>query len=1395
MTLSQWARSPVSRASGTRPNVFVYALALCLLGALAFRSNWGALVSDTKPELYLDPTGTLRGALSALAPDPYLGSPNFNGGILPVAAVVSALHFFVEPAWLLQRLLKVALGLLAFVGAGRAARAVGVNERLGWVVAATVYVLGPFAMVAGSTLPIAIPHAVLPWLLVSVGRALRPTWSSRDLAAAVAFFGAMTGINAGSVSLMLLLPVVVVTVAALMAARGARRSVFVRAVVLAVGFGAISAYWLAPALLARGSGQAIVGTTESMNAIAATSSWSEVVRGLGLWPMYGGDSGGPWQPGFSAYATNPLVIAVTVVPLILAAIGTARLGRRACIPAVLIAVGGSFMVGLHPIEASSPFGRVLAQSFEAFPPLLVLRTTVKSGSTVALATAVLAGAGVVAVHAAIAHRSRNGGRFWQCRVSVVALTAGGLVVTTLAYPAVAGTANPETMEIPSYWKAAANSLNQQPPDRGTWFLPGTDQTAYRWGYSGPDDVLVGLIKGRTVRRSTVPNSTPAATDFLAGVDNSLARGDAPEDLVSSAATYLGVGRVVLRADIDTTTTGGISPGSLQRQLDSDPGLLRVAKFGQYPSAWADPRDTTAPEAALLVYDVRSASHRPTLRSATGTTTLVGDPSSLPFLLRAGLLPTDRAIHLASTLDGKGLTRLIRQGTRIEITDGAEQRGVSVGRIGVPTTPLLTATEAPFSPRTVSDRTDDHTVRAYTGADGVGATSNGSVFGPTAHDSPAAAVDGDDRTAWIAGDFGNAVGQRWWVDLDQPHPISKVRLTLAQTTPVQIAGLRISAGTAQRDVNVSAGATHVEIDLGGGRADRLTVEVTRTYGDGINGVGLAEVAIVGVAVIPRVRTPLTLDSLSSDLSQPDHELLALTPLDVVLRRYQGLSGVDTDDEEKSLRRTVTLPDQRTFLPIATIRAGGIADTVADRLAGTEWDVRATASSRRNASPLSRPSLVLDVDEGTAWEPASGTSDWLELDLGSRRDVSSVNIKQTGSDGLITKVEVSLDGRVVGTYDLEDRVQSIKVPTQSARTVRLTVVATDSPNRQVGISSLSVQGVTPVPRSLRSNCLEIATWDGVPVRVGIKNVEAFFRSGFAQTIPCAQQRTLATGPGVHELNTTAGLTVDYLTLYDAQHVPAAPDRDLGTSVQWRDHGMTLRLGIPDRTAPTTLSLGLADLGWTAVADGIHLTAINGVDGYAAGWFVPEGKATTLTIRYPHVGLLIAAQWFSAGAALIVLFVWMLGRGGSARCQGAAASQGESTHNLRGAACARSGGKRRSWLTCGLVMVAALTTCPWSLLILIPILLTTVRRAGCGIRRPDEAVAPRLAAAAAVLAFALPFVIWAVRGGWPSVPSFDLIRGDTVSPVLAATWAWLLVLAASLGSPSVQGGLTPDTVRHHE
>ena len=73
------------------------------------------------------------------------------------------------------------------------------EARAGRVVAAIAYVANPYVIVAGSTMAILLPWALLPWFAMAVLAGLRHRGAWRHPVIAGLAFAAMTGINAGVV--------------------------------------------------------------------------------------------------------------------------------------------------------------------------------------------------------------------------------------------------------------------------------------------------------------------------------------------------------------------------------------------------------------------------------------------------------------------------------------------------------------------------------------------------------------------------------------------------------------------------------------------------------------------------------------------------------------------------------------------------------------------------------------------------------------------------------------------------------------------------------------------------------------------------------------------------------------------------------------------------------------------------------------------------------------------------------------------------------------------------------------------------------------------------------------------------------------------------------------------
>ena len=253
-----------------------------------------------------------------------------------------------------------------------------------WAVlsAAVVYVANPYVVVAGGTLAVLWPYALLPWLVSFLVRAVTDGHGWRWPAAAALVFAGMTGMNAGVVPIMQLVvvpPFVVLAKHRAGCSWGRVAGAMARWAVLAL---LLSAYWLVPTLGALGAGQTVVDNSESLAGIAVVSSWAEVLRGLGLWPLYGGDLAGPWIPEQVAYLTTVVVVALTFCWTVLvgASLYLSRGALRLAALAALV-ITATVMVGLYPgpqrhrsqlcCDGASTTSRALARSVRPTRPAQV----------------------------------------------------------------------------------------------------------------------------------------------------------------------------------------------------------------------------------------------------------------------------------------------------------------------------------------------------------------------------------------------------------------------------------------------------------------------------------------------------------------------------------------------------------------------------------------------------------------------------------------------------------------------------------------------------------------------------------------------------------------------------------------------------------------------------------------------------------------------------------------------------------------------------------------------------------------------------------------------------------------------------------------------------------------
>lgn len=1183
----------------------------------------GVLAPDIKPEIYMAPWREADALSRAWRESPKLGEPNFNVGLFPVARVVGVIQSFGVGADLSMRLLRWVLLLVGAWGAARLYFLVAGSRAnsVGRLAVAVLYVANPYMVTAGDFLAIVLPAAMLPWMSLFLLRATtRRGW--RDPAAAALAFAGMSGMNAAVIPLIQLLCVPSLLWFARSGLGASWRAILAATARWALLVGLLSAYWLVPSVAALGAGSHVTQFSESLGGIAAPSSFAEVMRGLGLWPLYGRDGDGPWQPGFVPYLTNPvIVVASFVAPLLLVLSAQVVRGPVRRLALLLVVPAAVLMVGVHPADAPSPFGRVLLWAFENVPGAAAFRTTNKVGAVLVLGVVLLCGMAAPA----LLRRARR-----SVSTPVIAsVCAGALVLTT--WPAWTGGLYSLPLPVPDHWYDATRTLDEGPSDRRVWFVPGVAQPQYTWSEDRPDDLNNALLARPSFVRITLPESSPYGASLLAAVDTGLQEGTLPAGTLSAAARYLGVGDVLVRNDVRWDKAGGARPLSVATTVGSDPGLLfRGANGdpGEDLVRTPDQPDLELELPPLQRYEVRDGRDVVRTESAEGLVLADGDGWALAPLVQAGLLPSQPPFLLTAAMQPADITRALGPRSRLVLTDTNRRREVVPNRLTDAYGPLVTADEDP-GPTIALKGADEQTVLRVDGGD-VSATLDRPRFGVNPAASAEKAFDGDPNTAWTFGDFGRAEGQSVSVRTPTALRVDRIDLDVPPTEGRRITGLRVQADDATADVEVPPDG-RVSVSFPGRTAERLTVTVTEVAGSGDNPVSIAEVTVPGLDVRRVARLPVSTAATVAGLEGSARAALSATPTDVVLTRVLGKAGWG-DDEETRLDRDFTLPDDREFRVYGLVRPDRSApDDLLDSLLGVSGDAVVTSSSRAFGSVVVRGSRAFDGNPNTGWTPGRGVSgEWLQASLREPTTLRNVAIEQPeDAAAWVSSAEVYLDGRRVATADLRRGRVVVPVPETRATDVRIRITEQQGEGFPI-LSEVDLDGARMVsdPASVADRCVTIGTVDDTPVRV---RVLGDVDGEGSRLVAGCDPITLTAGE--HELRSRPGWTTDSLVLRDSRGERAIPGVAGPAAEVQRGSASSYRVTTEAAREPYLLVVGQnLHPGWRATMDGEPLGPPVVVDGYAMGWWVRDLGAHDFEIEYAPQSASDAALYTSGAAVLL-------------------------------------------------------------------------------------------------------------------------------------------------------------------
>ncbi|MGV1037901.1 MAG: alpha-(1-_3)-arabinofuranosyltransferase domain-containing protein [Candidatus Nanopelagicales bacterium] len=906
------------RTIGPAERLCYFLLALAVAAPIML-SQLGLYTPDIKIEVYLNPWHRFALDLSTWLPDPQGGAGNYNLGLAPVDFAMGILHSLGFSPELSMRFTKLALVLLGAWGAVRFLRDVTGDRAttVTRVALAVVYVANPYAIVGASQLAIQLPYALLPWFLIAVNLAVRRGgWRWPALAALIFFL--MSGMNTGVVPIIqcVIIPVLVVWVSRIW---GIGWKTSLRALLrILLLIALVSLYWLVPAVFAFGAATNIVDNTETIQTINSVSSYSEVLRGLGMWTMYGQSPvTGPWQPGFMPYLNNPFVIIASFVFPLMALVGLVVSRGRVRLLAFGMALSAAIlMVGLNPPDNPTPFGRILGAAFDFLPGAIAFRTTNKAGAGLALGLSILVALGI----GALAPRWRTLGQ------RAFALGTSLVLVGLAAQPAVVGELYTGRWDIPSYWDTVGARLDAGSVRSRVWWLPGEVLARYRWSTDSYDDLPFSILNTRhSMLRTALPTTSPHLSNFLAASDIGLQSGSLSGSAISDAGWYLGVSDILLRNDFDWEAFKGGRPSVVQGRLDTDVGLSQDGTLGRPGQNVISSRELAnnpltrfdADTPPLHFYKQTRAGTIVRSEDPSRTATIDGDGFAFSGAAQYGVLTGQRPFTYAGDLSPAELAKQLGAGHELVFTDSNRRRNINQSLI----LGALGPTQVAGEPLASNTRTLWPSEPARQGVLDWEGASSVTPFGfndPTMpFGSPQFAFDKGLATAWQIGDgFTSAVGSGATVRFAAPRSIRGISIANLSTSGAE--SFRVSAGAASQTAKVDAtGLAHV--DLGGVQADQVKIEVDSLKPGNAPPVYINHISIDGADILPVIKTSSQLSDLVGGLEPTNQSEIARTPMTVLLER-DAQGPLPDDDYEPTLERNIMFPAVRTLQAFGLAEGG-------------------------------------------------------------------------------------------------------------------------------------------------------------------------------------------------------------------------------------------------------------------------------------------------------------------------------------------------------------------------------------------------------------------------------------------------------------------------------------------
>lgn len=513
-----------------------------LLGLIVWLQPAGLVAADTKHDLAANPAGFLSGALRAWTDLFTLGQLQNQayGYLFPQGAFFLLTDW--APDWVAQRLwwwLTLGLGFSGMMVMLRRARIGAPAPR---ALAGLAFALSPRTLTTLTAISSETwPTMLAPWVVAAfLGRL---GW--RAAAGGVLGVFAMGAVNATATAFACVPGAVVLGWRLLRRDPGAGRA----AVGFLVGGCAVCSWWLGPLVVLGRYAPPFMDFIESASVTTRWLNLAEILRGTTSWTPFADVE----RAAGVMLVSSPAFVIATLGVAGMGLAGLSRLGRGRHATARLWVV--MLLLGVVVLGSAGP-GGPLAGAVRDFLDGVgtaegggvgtALRNLHKADPLVRIPLAVGIAALVARPRAGRAPDSVSGGakpREWLRRGGALA----AVVIAAACAPAWTGRLLPEGAyrEVPSYWREAADYVNEHAAGTRTLIVPGASFARQDWGWTR-DEPAQPLLAVPWAVRDAIPLIDPEA---IRGLDGMLALLDHDPAAAEGALRRAGIGALIVRHDL------------------------------------------------------------------------------------------------------------------------------------------------------------------------------------------------------------------------------------------------------------------------------------------------------------------------------------------------------------------------------------------------------------------------------------------------------------------------------------------------------------------------------------------------------------------------------------------------------------------------------------------------------------------------------------------------------------------------------------------------------------------------------------------------------------------------------------------------------------------------------